>query len=73
MTNKEVSQYVENEGLGYAISHGMSGNDIKDPILKEKWKQAQKLLGEIESMLPDPYDDDEPDNDEEFGLRRFGP
>lgn len=58
MTNKEVSSIVENEGLGYAIAHYMSGDDIEDPILKEKWKQAQILLREIESMLPDPYDDD---------------
>ena len=52
MTNEEVAYYVENEGLGYAITCGMSGNDIEDPVLKEKWKQAVKLLSEIENMLP---------------------
>ena len=59
MTLQEISDYVECEGLGYLIEFGMSGESIEDPILKEKWNQATKLLQEIRSMLPEPYEDDE--------------
>lgn len=71
MTNQEISNIAKNGILGYIVRY-MDIDQIEDPILKEKWKQAQVLLREIESMLPDPYDENEPDNDEEFGLRRFG-
>lgn len=53
MTLEEVAVIVDNEGLGYAIAHYMSEDEIDDPILKEKWKQTSKLLKEIEDMLPD--------------------
>jgi len=53
MTLEEIAVIVDNEGLGYAIAHYMGSDDIEDPVLKEKWEQAGKLLREIEDMLPD--------------------
>ena len=65
MTSKEVAEIVENEGLGYAITQCVSYDDIDDQELKDKWKQAQVLLSEIEDMLPDINDDNE-DIEEEY-------
>jgi len=59
MTKQEVADIVDSEGLGYAITSYISGDDIDDPILREKWKEADKLLGEIQSILPEPYENDE--------------
>lgn len=58
MTSKEVAQIVDSEGLGYSIEEYLSETEIEDPILKEKWIKAQKLMEEIREMLPEPYDDD---------------
>jgi len=59
MTNQEVANIVINEGLDHAILHYVSSDEIDDPILKEKWKEADKLLSEIDSMLSDLYKNDE--------------
>ena len=58
MTLEDVAHIVDAEGLGYAIESYMSGDQIDDPVLKEKWNQAAKLLQEIRSMLPDDIYDD---------------
>lgn len=71
MTNQEIANIVDSEGLGYVILDYLSSDEIDDPVLKEKWKQAENILTDIQNMLPEPSDegyggdDDEP-MDEEY-------
>jgi len=51
MTNEEVRDKVEWEGLGYAVTNYMSEKDIKDPELKVLWKAARVAMKELESFL----------------------
>ena len=53
MSLEEISEIVDNEGLGYAIEFYMGAEEIDDPILSDKWVQASILLWEIRKMLPD--------------------
>lgn len=54
MTNQEVADYVENEGLGYAVSEGLASSSIGDPELQKQWEIADKAMAEIDSILA-PY------------------
>ena len=59
MTNQEVANIVDSEGLGYAILNYLSSNEIDDPVLREKWKQAETILTDIQNILPEPdYSED---------------
>lgn len=51
MTTREIAFKVEDEGLGYAIQHYMSGEDIEDPELARLWDQASDMLNNIERIL----------------------
>ena len=51
MTVSEVSDRINNEGLGYAIQHYMRGKDIKDPVLAKMWDEAAALLNKIEEYV----------------------
>ena len=53
----EVASYIESEGLGYAIQHGISHTSIKDPDLADMWEQAKEIMLEIESYVEDNSDD----------------
>jgi len=53
MNNKEVAEYVENEGLGYAVQHGVRSDSFEDEELKKLWTDAERLLNAIENILPD--------------------
>lgn len=59
LTNIEIAHKTENEGLGYMITDYMSEKDIKDPKLAKLWKQANKLLVEIQQILDDAIADEE--------------
>jgi len=48
---EQVAGVVENEGLGYAVQHYMSGKDIEDIHLAQLWDQAGDLLNEIDEIL----------------------
>lgn len=50
-TNKQVAEIVENEGLGYAVQHYMSSEDIKDKELAKQWEVAKGALNTITNIL----------------------
>jgi len=56
-TLQEVALIVQAEGLGYAVQSHMSANSIQDQDLRTKWRQAAKLLDEIDNIL-EPYCED---------------
>ena len=56
MNIKEVAEIVENEGLGYAVQHYMSSDDIENKALKSLWDIASAALKAIDNML-EPYRD----------------
>lgn len=68
MTLREVADYVEDEGLGYAIEDGISPEDIEDVHLRIKWREADDAIKAIREMLPDTdgddYDEDDYDDDD---------
>jgi hypothetical protein len=46
-----VAGIVDNEGLGYAIQHYLDPARIADPVLREKWAAAAKILNDIDEIL----------------------
>ena len=48
---QEVANYVEMEGLGYAVMSGLSARNIKDPELARQWRIAEKVLMAIQDIL----------------------
>ena len=53
ISNQEVAQIVEQEGLDYAIQHYISSKDFEDRKLAELWTKAGEILDEIVDMLPE--------------------
>ncbi len=49
-----VAEIVDNEGLGYAVLHYLSGVSIEDPELAKLWDEAAVILKKIETIL-EPY------------------
>ena len=56
MTNQELKDYIELEGLGYSIQSGISPYEIDDPFIAELWKDAASILEEIEVNLDVEYE-----------------
>lgn len=56
MTNEELKDYIELEGLGYAIQSGISPDQIDDPFIAELWKDARDILDELEANLEVEYE-----------------
>lgn len=54
---EEVAQIVQCEGLGYAVQHYMSGDEIENKTLREFWEEASRLLNQIDTILETYYDD----------------
>jgi len=51
MTNEEVADVVENEGIGYAIQDYMDHKRIADKKLAKLWKEAGEKLDAITDIL----------------------
>lgn len=51
LSNTEICDIIEVEGLYYAIRHYLSVDEIEDEILKEKIEQVNILFDEIEDIL----------------------
>lgn len=51
LSNDDVKNEIEIEGLGYAVSCCIRAEEIADPKLAEMWKKAGEALGEIEKYL----------------------
>lgn len=51
LSNQEVAEVVECEGLGYAIQHYLSADRIEDEDLAELWAEAAALLDDISGRL----------------------
>jgi hypothetical protein len=49
---------VQEDGLGYTIQHYLSGYEIKNESLAEKWDQCSKLLSEIDRILESSVDEE---------------
>jgi hypothetical protein len=50
-SNEEVTGYIDREGLGYAILHGLSARSMEDEKLTALWKAAEKALLDVEKYL----------------------
>lgn len=42
---------VQQEGIGYAVQHYMSGKDIADPELAKLWDEAAAALDRLEKFF----------------------
>lgn len=62
-TNAEVRDMVDEEGIGYAVTCYLSADSIADKKLAALWKDARKVLTEIQNILRE-AEDDEGDEDE---------
>lgn len=51
MTNCEVLNAVESEGLGYAVTAYMSAGRIKDEELAEAWANAEVAMANLQRLL----------------------
>jgi hypothetical protein len=49
--NKEVNEYLDGEGIGYAILHGLSAKYLEDEKLAVLWKDAEEALLKVERYL----------------------
>lgn len=56
MTDQDVADIVNNEGLGYAVQHYMGHENIKNPELASWWQKAKTSLDAIEEILGDKLD-----------------
>lgn len=56
LSNKQVGEVVNSEGLGYAVQFYMGADKIKDPVLAEKWKAAAEALRAIDAILEKYYE-----------------
>jgi hypothetical protein len=54
LTNKEMAELVECEGLGYAVGHYLCYTQIEDYDLANEWRLAQIHLENIMTRLK-PY------------------
>lgn len=67
LSNSQVFDIVESEGLGYAIQFYMNEEKIADKELAKYWKQAKDAIDNIQSILDEagPTEEDwtEEDND----------
>ena len=43
-TNGDAVDIIENEGVGYAVQHYISGDYFKDPVTAALWNAADKSL-----------------------------
>lgn len=51
LSNKKIKEFVENEGLGYAIQSYLDADQIADPILAVRWQIAKDTLDAIDAIL----------------------
>jgi len=51
MTNEEVKDIIDNEGLGYAIQDYMSSDDFEDAQLAKLWDKASEALNAVTKYL----------------------
>lgn len=56
-TNRQVADIIECEGLGYAIQHYLSPNDIEDEELARAWSEAKRALDHVEEVLQDEFEE----------------
>jgi hypothetical protein len=52
-TLESVAEYVNSEGLGYAIQSGLNWKDMEDKKLAKYWKIAENAMNEITNILGD--------------------
>ncbi|MFF2886674.1 hypothetical protein [Paenibacillus sp. NPDC057967] len=51
ISTQTVADVVINDGMGYAIRHGISANAIEDSDLAEQWRIADSAMTKIERIL----------------------
>ncbi len=51
LSNYEASAIIENEGIGYAVQHYISGEEFKDPATAKLWLNAEKALNDLKEYL----------------------
>ena len=51
LSNNDVANVVENEGLGYAVMHYMDSSNIQNKELAELWDKAEEACTNLEEYL----------------------
>ncbi len=51
LTNERAADYIENEGVGYAVQHYISAEYFKDQKTVELWDAANKALTALTTYL----------------------
>lgn len=51
MTDIDVKERAEQEGLGYAVMHYMDESDIQNPVTKKLWKKAREAMTALNEHL----------------------
>lgn len=54
-TGEEVAAYVDNNGLGYSIMHGLSPTNFEDKELARLWDVANEALAAVDGYLEQHY------------------
>ncbi len=49
-SNFEISEIIEQEGLGYAVQHYLNAAACADPEMKKLWAQAKEALDKIDTL-----------------------
>lgn len=52
-TAKQVSEIVDSEGLGYAVTEYLNASSIQDPELRAAWAEAAAALAKVQQLLPE--------------------
>lgn len=50
-TNGYAVDTIENEGIGYAVMHYISGDEFKDPVTAALWSGSAKSLEALRDHL----------------------
>ena len=51
MSNEEINELIDEEGLGYAIQSSLSWKNIEDPKLAKAWREASDAMSKVENIL----------------------
>ena len=51
MSNEEIAEICETEGLSYTVLEYMSADSVENPILAELWQEANEKIKAIGDIL----------------------
>ena len=51
MTNEELGNYIQGNGLLFALLYGITNEEIEDPYISGHWERAEGALFELKEAL----------------------